>query len=169
MQHSLPLNSLLSLWKEGRCELTVCISFARLCVYTFIYYVLLNWHLFLAVFISYLLTLVPDGMRGVRNILFEKAAAAVLTSCVSTHVHIQVYTTCLTVHMHNCRLYVCICITLVVCKYSQICTLDSQYIFLGSRLGNSLLLKYTTKGSRGQQIHYSTVCYSTEYQISDAN
>ena len=32
--------------------------------------------------LSYLLTLVPDGMRGIRNILFEKAAAAVLTSCV---------------------------------------------------------------------------------------
>ena len=35
-----------------------------------------------SVCLSYLLTLVPDGMRGIRNILFEKAAAAVLTSCV---------------------------------------------------------------------------------------
>jgi cleavage and polyadenylation specificity factor subunit 1 len=61
----------------------------------------------------YLLTLVPDGMRGIRNILFEKAAAAVLTSCI--------------------------------------CTLGSQYIFLGSRLGNSLLLKYTVKASRGAE------------------
>ena len=32
---------------------------------------------------SYVLTLVTDGMRGVRNILFEKAAAGVLASCVS--------------------------------------------------------------------------------------
>lgn len=31
----------------------------------------------------YVLTLVPDGMRGIKNILFEKTAAAVLTSCVS--------------------------------------------------------------------------------------
>ena len=31
----------------------------------------------------YVLTLVPDGMRGIRNILFEKAAAGVLASCVS--------------------------------------------------------------------------------------
>lgn len=31
----------------------------------------------------YVLTLVPEGMRGLKNILFEKAAAAVLPSCVS--------------------------------------------------------------------------------------
>lgn len=31
----------------------------------------------------YVLTLVPDGMRGIRNILFEKAAAGILASCVS--------------------------------------------------------------------------------------
>ena len=41
----------------------------------------------------YILTLVPEGIRGVKNILFEKAAAAVLPSCVSillttpTHPH----------------------------------------------------------------------------------
>lgn len=32
----------------------------------------------------YLITLVPDGMKGVRNIVFEKTAASVLASCVST-------------------------------------------------------------------------------------
>ena len=31
----------------------------------------------------YVLTLVPEGMRGLKNILFEKAAAGVLPSCVS--------------------------------------------------------------------------------------
>ena len=31
----------------------------------------------------YILTLVPDGMRGIKNVLFEKTAAAVLASCVS--------------------------------------------------------------------------------------
>ena len=31
----------------------------------------------------YILTLVPDGMRGIRNIIFEKAASGVITSCVS--------------------------------------------------------------------------------------
>ena len=31
----------------------------------------------------FVLTLLRDGMRGVRNILFEKAAAGVLASCVS--------------------------------------------------------------------------------------
>ena len=31
----------------------------------------------------YVLTLVPDGLRGIKNILFEKAAAGVLPSCVS--------------------------------------------------------------------------------------
>lgn len=31
----------------------------------------------------YILTLVPEGLRGVKNILFEKAAAGVLPSCVS--------------------------------------------------------------------------------------
>lgn len=31
----------------------------------------------------YILTLVPDGMRGIRNIIFEKAASGVIASCVS--------------------------------------------------------------------------------------
>jgi cleavage and polyadenylation specificity factor subunit 1 len=33
----------------------------------------------------YVLTLVPDGLRGLKNILFEKAAAGVIPSCVSRH------------------------------------------------------------------------------------
>ena len=32
----------------------------------------------------YILTLVPDGLRGIKTILFEKAAAGVLPSCVSS-------------------------------------------------------------------------------------
>jgi len=55
----------------------------------------------------YVLNLIPDGMRGIRNILFEKAAAGVLASCI--------------------------------------CTLGQDYLFLGSRLGNSLLLKCSKK------------------------
>ena len=33
--------------------------------------------------ISYVVTLVADGVRSVRNFNFDKAAASVLTSCVS--------------------------------------------------------------------------------------
>ena len=33
-------------------------------------------------FLSYVVTLVADGVRNVRNFNFDKAAASVLTSCV---------------------------------------------------------------------------------------
>ena len=33
--------------------------------------------------LSYVVTLVADGVRSVRNFNFDKAAASVLTSCVS--------------------------------------------------------------------------------------
>lgn len=39
----------------------------------------------------YILTLVPDGMRGIKNILFEKTAAAVLSSCVSYLLWVWLY------------------------------------------------------------------------------
>uniref|UniRef100_H2ZS88 Cleavage and polyadenylation specificity factor subunit 1 n=1 Tax=Latimeria chalumnae TaxID=7897 RepID=H2ZS88_LATCH len=55
----------------------------------------------------YVLTLVTDGMRSVRAFHFDKAAASVLTTCMTI--------------------------------------LEPGYLFLGSRLGNSLLLKYTEK------------------------
>ncbi|XP_061671474.1 cleavage and polyadenylation specificity factor subunit 1 isoform X2 [Syngnathoides biaculeatus] len=55
----------------------------------------------------YVLTLITDGMRSVRDFHFDKAAASVLTTCMVT--------------------------------------MDPGYLFLGSRLGNSLLLKYTEK------------------------
>ncbi|XP_043925808.1 cleavage and polyadenylation specificity factor subunit 1 [Protopterus annectens] len=55
----------------------------------------------------YVLTLVTDGMRSVRAFHFDKAAASVLTTCMTI--------------------------------------MDPGYLFLGSRLGNSLLLKYTEK------------------------
>ena len=31
----------------------------------------------------YMLRLIPEGMKGIRNIIFEKTAASVLASCVS--------------------------------------------------------------------------------------
>ncbi|XP_069771192.1 cleavage and polyadenylation specificity factor subunit 1 isoform X2 [Narcine bancroftii] len=55
----------------------------------------------------YVLTLITDGMRSVRAFHFDKAAASVLTTCMTT--------------------------------------LEPGYLFLGSRLGNSLLLRYTEK------------------------
>ncbi|KAL1516840.1 hypothetical protein ABEB36_000686 [Hypothenemus hampei] len=57
----------------------------------------------------YVLTLLADNMRYVRNFHFEKAAASVLTTCV------------------------CIC--------------ENNFLFLGSRLGNSLLLRFTEKAN----------------------
>ncbi|XP_048576873.1 cleavage and polyadenylation specificity factor subunit 1 isoform X2 [Nematostella vectensis] len=55
----------------------------------------------------YVVTLIADGVRSVRNFVFDKTAASVLTSCV--------------------------------------CECGDGYLFLGSRLGNSLLVKYTEK------------------------
>ncbi|XP_044171683.1 cleavage and polyadenylation specificity factor subunit 1-like [Acropora muricata] len=65
----------------------------------------------------YVVTLVADGVRSVRNFNFDKAAASVLTSCV--------------------------------------CECGDGYLFLGSRLGNSLLVKYTEKAqdtAQGQEL-----------------
>ncbi|XP_076048497.1 cleavage and polyadenylation specificity factor subunit 1 [Oratosquilla oratoria] len=55
----------------------------------------------------FVLTLVADSMRSVRSFMFDKAAASVLTCCMT------------------------------VC--------EEHYLFLGSRLGNSLLLLFTEK------------------------
>lgn len=55
----------------------------------------------------YVLSLLLDGMRSVRGFHFDRAAASVLTTC------------------------------LTVC--------EDRYLFLGSRLGNSLLLQFTEK------------------------
>ncbi|UYV82374.1 CPSF1 [Cordylochernes scorpioides] len=55
----------------------------------------------------YVVTMINDGMRSVRNFIFHKAASSVLTTCM------------------------------VVC--------DMGHLFLGSRLGNSILLHYTQK------------------------
>uniref|UniRef100_A0A8C1SWR3 Cleavage and polyadenylation specificity factor subunit 1 n=1 Tax=Cyprinus carpio TaxID=7962 RepID=A0A8C1SWR3_CYPCA len=55
----------------------------------------------------YGLTLITDGMRSVWAFHFDKAAASVLSTCMTT--------------------------------------MEAGYLFLGSRLGNSLLLRYTEK------------------------
>jgi cleavage and polyadenylation specificity factor subunit 1 len=57
----------------------------------------------------FVLTLLADSMRYVRSFHFEKAAASVLTTCIS------------------------------VC--------ENNFLFLGSRLGNSLLLRFTEKSN----------------------
>lgn len=80
-----------------------------------------------------MLTLVTDGMRGVRNILFEKAAAGVLASCVSELKPPPQEAQPLLVSL------------------LQVCTVGQEHLFLGSRLGNSFLLKYSTKPLGGGQ------------------
>ncbi|KAK2503085.1 hypothetical protein MC885_018772 [Smutsia gigantea] len=80
----------------------------------------------------YVLTLVTDGMRSVRAFHFDKAAASVLTTSVSQDSGLvgpgpgpgpgSSLPTC-----------------------PQMVTMELGYLFLGSRLGNSLLLKYTEK------------------------
>jgi cleavage and polyadenylation specificity factor subunit 1 len=66
----------------------------------------------------YVLSLIADAMRTVRGFHFDRAAASVLTTCLS------------------------------VC--------DESYLFLGSRLGNSLLLQFTQKevGKSAHQFNY---------------
>lgn len=46
------------------------------------YWFFINDHK-LSLFHSYVLTLITDGMRSVRAFHFDKAAASVLTTCVS--------------------------------------------------------------------------------------
>lgn len=78
-----------------------------------------------------MLTLITDGMRSVRAFHFDKAAASVLTTSVSRE----------RVGSHLGQ-------GLVVPLFTplpQMVTMEPGYLFLGSRLGNSLLLKYTEK------------------------
>lgn len=79
---------------------------------------------------SYVLTLITDGMRSVRAFHFDKAAASVLTTSVSR--------TGLGVPGSSSSCF-------LVTPLPQMVTMEPGYLFLGSRLGNSLLLKYTEK------------------------
>lgn len=65
-------------------------------------------------------------MRYVRTFHFEKAAASVLTTCVCSQ-HFFYFSLAYT-------------FTLL-----QICICENNFLFLGSRLGNSLLLRFTEK------------------------
>lgn len=86
---------------------------------------------------SYVLTLITDGMRSVRAFHFDKAAASVLTTSVSgvseggpgPRAPGRASRTLTRPHGHH----------------PQMVTMEPGYLFLGSRLGNSLLLKYTEK------------------------
>lgn len=90
------------------------------------------------VFHSYVLTLITDGMRSVRAFHFDKAAASVLTTCVSSA-------------LTECKISGCTLLLPVLSRSTlgfslpQMVTMEPGYLFLGSRLGNSLLLKYTEK------------------------
>ncbi len=79
----------------------------------------------------YVLTLVPDGMRGLKNVLFEKAAAGVLPSCVS-----------LQDNKGGGMVVLELCTLPFV---PQVCCFGAGQVFIGSRLGNSMLLGYTKK------------------------
>lgn len=84
---------------------------------------------------SYVLTLITDGMRSVRSFHFDKAAASVLTTCVSPRVCPRVPPSVRPARPGPPT----------APPYPQMVTLEPGYLFLGSRLGNSLLLKYTEK------------------------
>lgn len=78
-----------------------------------------------------MLTLITDGMRSVRAFHFDKAAASVLTTSVSRA----------GLGVSGSRSPAVLLFT----PLPQMVTMEPGYLFLGSRLGNSLLLKYTEK------------------------
>lgn len=87
----------------------------------------------------YVLSLFADSMRSVRGFHFDKAAASVLTSCVS-----------LMPFREAQRL---VTILFILFFMTQVCTCEDNYLFLGSRLGNSLLLRFTGKESESVVAH----------------
>lgn len=87
------------------------------------------------------MTLITDGMRSVRAFHFDKAAASVLTTCVSLNAkhdgksELLFHTPCHIVLKDVIKSFF----------FVQMVTMELGFLFLGSRLGNSLLLRYTEK------------------------
>uniref|UniRef100_A0A673HFY3 Cleavage and polyadenylation specificity factor subunit 1-like n=1 Tax=Sinocyclocheilus rhinocerous TaxID=307959 RepID=A0A673HFY3_9TELE len=81
----------------------------------------------------YVLTLITDGMRSVRAFHFDKAAASVLSTCMTT--------------------------------------MEAGYLFLGSRLGNSLLLSFLLPPNKKKRVDSTnwagSVIHSRDVRGSD--
>lgn len=79
----------------------------------------------------YVLTLCADSLRCVRSFHFNKAASSVLTCCVSFSMQCDANAINGSQFKSFSSFQMCVCL--------------EEYIFLGSRLGNSLLVRFTEK------------------------